>query len=128
MSDHARSLAAGKALAVIDHQSVAKNMPEELARDSVLDSVALASRLAPLCASLSRRQGAVLELAARGLRYKQIAHHLRLTEATVKKHMQMSQAKLGGVSRSRAVAAWLMFCCRRNNDHAAPMNGAAVQV
>lgn len=74
-----------------------------------MDSVSLALQLAPCCASLTPQQSIVLELAARGLAYKQIAYDLGVSEATVKSHMLGVTARLGHVTRSRAISGWLMF-------------------
>lgn len=61
---------------------------------------------------LSRRELEVLTLAARGLSNRQIAHNLRIAEATVKRHLANLYPKLGVGSRSEAtrkafIEGWL---------------------
>jgi NarL family two-component system response regulator LiaR len=51
---------------------------------------------------LSRRELKVLLLASRGLSNRQIAHHLRLSEAIVKRHLANLYPKMGGSSRGEA--------------------------
>jgi ATP/maltotriose-dependent transcriptional regulator MalT len=48
---------------------------------------------------ISRRELEVLRLAARGLSNRQIAHHLRLSEATIKRHLANLYPKMGVRSR-----------------------------
>lgn len=52
--------------------------------------------------ALSKRELEVLLLAARGLSNRQIAYHLRLSEATVKRHLANLYPKMGVHSRSEA--------------------------
>jgi DNA-binding NarL/FixJ family response regulator len=63
-------------------------------------------------AALSPRELDVLELAAHAMSNAQIASHLYLTEATVKRHLSNIFSKLGAVSRidavNKAVAASLI--------------------
>jgi DNA-binding NarL/FixJ family response regulator len=63
-------------------------------------------------ATLSPRELDILTLAARALSNAQIASRLYLAEATVKRHLSNSFAKLGAVSRvdavNKAVAAALI--------------------
>jgi DNA-binding NarL/FixJ family response regulator len=56
-------------------------------------------------AQLSAREIEVLELIARGLANKQIAHTLRIAEATAKNHVKNVMAKLGVQDRTRAATA-----------------------
>jgi DNA-binding NarL/FixJ family response regulator len=51
---------------------------------------------------ISKRELQVLRLAARGLSNRQIAHHLRLSEATVKRHLANLYPKMNVGSRSEA--------------------------
>ena len=51
---------------------------------------------------LSERELEVLLLAARGLSNRQIAYHLQLSEATVKRHLANLYPKMGVHSRSEA--------------------------
>jgi DNA-binding NarL/FixJ family response regulator len=51
---------------------------------------------------ISKRELEVLRLAARGLSNRQIAHHLRLSEATVKRHLANLYPKMSVSSRSEA--------------------------
>jgi DNA-binding NarL/FixJ family response regulator len=51
---------------------------------------------------ISRRELEVLRLAARGLSNRQIAHHLRLSEATIKRHLANLYPKMGVRSRGEA--------------------------
>lgn len=55
--------------------------------------------------TLSTRELEVLDLVAEGLTNKQIAHHLHLSEATIKTHLAHINTKLGVESRTAAVAA-----------------------
>ncbi len=55
-------------------------------------------------ADLSEREIQVLELVARGDTSKQIAHHLGITERTVKAHLTSIYNKLGVDSRAAAVS------------------------
>jgi DNA-binding NarL/FixJ family response regulator len=57
----------------------------------------------PSPGTLSDREREVLELVARALSNAQIASHLHLTEATVKRHLRNIFVKLGAVSRLDAV-------------------------
>ena len=63
-------------------------------------------------ATLSERELEVLTLASQARSNTQIARELRLTEATVKRHLRNVFAKLGAVSRidavNKAVAASLL--------------------
>lgn len=54
---------------------------------------------------LTRREKSVLQLVARGLSNKEIAHKLHLSEGTVKTHVSNILTKLNMVSRTEA-AAW----------------------
>jgi len=63
----------------------------------------LAYALAPRSQTLSDRELQVLELTAHALSNTQIASRLRLTEATVKRHLRNIFVKLGAVSRIDAV-------------------------
>jgi two-component system, NarL family, response regulator len=54
---------------------------------------------------LSKREIEVLELVARGLGNKQIAHALDITEATAKNHVQHILQKLGAQDRTQATTA-----------------------
>ncbi len=60
-------------------------------------------RSAPADPGLSARELDVLELAAQALTNAQIASRLRVTEATVKRHLSNIFSKLGAVSRIDAV-------------------------
>jgi two-component system, NarL family, response regulator len=71
-------------------------LPEALA--AALD----AKRNAP---QLSEREIEVLELVARGLANKQIAHALKIAEATAKNHVQNILHKLGVQDRTQAATA-----------------------
>lgn len=51
---------------------------------------------------ISKRELEVLRFAARGLSNRQIAHHLQLSEATVKRHLANLYPKMGVKSRSEA--------------------------
>jgi ATP/maltotriose-dependent transcriptional regulator MalT len=53
--------------------------------------------------ALSKRETEIVVLAARGLSNFQIARELRLSEATVKRHLANVYAKIGVGSRSEAV-------------------------
>jgi DNA-binding NarL/FixJ family response regulator len=55
-------------------------------------------------AALSRRETAVLGLAARGLTNAEIGRELFISEATVKTHLTRAAAKLGVAGRTAAVA------------------------
>jgi DNA-binding NarL/FixJ family response regulator len=55
-------------------------------------------------AALSRRETAVLGLAARGLTNAEIGRELFISEATVKTHLARAAAKLGVAGRTAAVA------------------------
>lgn len=50
--------------------------------------------------SLTRREGDVARLVSRGLANKEIAHHLSLSESTVKHHVHAILAKLGVARRA----------------------------
>lgn len=63
----------------------------------------LAQAEAPPAEVLSAREREVLELTAQALSNTQIASRLRLTEATVKRHLRNIFVKLGAVSRIDAV-------------------------
>jgi len=63
----------------------------------------LAYALAPSSRRLSDRELQVLELTAQAMSNTQIASRLRLTEATVKRHLRNIFVKLGAVSRIDAV-------------------------
>lgn len=52
---------------------------------------------------LTERQSAVLMYYAQGLRTKQIAHELEISEATVSKHVSAIHAKLGTDTIAQAV-------------------------
>lgn len=54
--------------------------------------------------SLSRREGEILLLAARGLSNAAIARRLGLSPETVKSHLRQVMGKLGARNRSHAVA------------------------
>jgi ATP/maltotriose-dependent transcriptional regulator MalT len=51
---------------------------------------------------LSRREQEILLLAARGLSNRRIAHHLHISEATVKRHLANVYEKMGVGSRGEA--------------------------
>ena len=77
----------------------------------------LAYALAPPSQTLSDRELQVLELTAHALSNTQIASRLRLTEATVKRHLRNIFVKLGAVSRidavNKAIAQSLMTLEKR---------------
>jgi ATP/maltotriose-dependent transcriptional regulator MalT len=52
---------------------------------------------------LTKRELEVLVLAARGMSNPQIAHHLGLSEATIKRHLANIYPKMGVGSRGEAV-------------------------
>jgi DNA-binding NarL/FixJ family response regulator len=52
---------------------------------------------------LTKREFEILLLAARGMSNRQIASHLNISEATVKRHLANLYPKLGVISRSQAV-------------------------
>jgi DNA-binding NarL/FixJ family response regulator len=58
--------------------------------------------------ALSERETEIVVLIARGLSNRQIATELRLSEATVKRHLANVYAKIGVQSRSEAVRTALM--------------------
>jgi DNA-binding NarL/FixJ family response regulator len=70
---------------------------------------------------LSRREREVLALAARALSNRQIAAHLEITEATVKRHLRNAYGKLGASSRldavNKAVAASLIRVAAHDRVH-----------
>ncbi|NUR85098.1 MAG: response regulator transcription factor [Nonomuraea sp.] len=86
------------------------NDPERLVLAVSRDSMAQIH--APAQNILTDKERQVLELAAQALSNQQIARHLSLTEATVKRHLRNVFVKLGAVSRidavNRAVAASLI--------------------
>lgn len=87
----------------------------KLADSMNCQSAELALELAPRCGDLTMQQRAVLELVAQGQLNKQIAYHLGISEATVKAHVLGALRRLGYVTRSRAVAAWLAYqICWKN--------------
>lgn len=55
-------------------------------------------------AKLSPRELEVLQLVAGGMENKQVARHLRISEATVKSYLQSAYERLGVRSRAEAVA------------------------
>jgi LuxR family maltose regulon positive regulatory protein len=64
-----------------------------------------ASRPALVGDELSRREREVVELLAQGLRNREIAQRLFISEVTVKSHLRRAYAKLGVSSRTEAVIA-----------------------
>jgi len=67
----------------------------ELDEDNPGPSLTRRARAAQAVGALSKRQSEVLALVARGLRNKQIAHELGLTEKTVKMHRTITMDRLG---------------------------------
>jgi NarL family two-component system response regulator YdfI len=57
-----------------------------------------------LSAGLTEREQEVLEAVARGERSKEVAHHLGISERTVKAHLASIYTKLGVDSRAAAIA------------------------
>ena len=72
----------------------------------------LANMHGPATGTLTEREREILELAAQALSNNQIAGHLTLTEATIKRHLRNIFVKLGAVSRidavNKAIAASLI--------------------
>jgi DNA-binding NarL/FixJ family response regulator len=64
---------------------------------------------------ISRRKLEVLRLATRGLSNRQIAHHLQLAEATVKRHLANLYPKMGvrslAVRQPEKHSSWVGSAC-----------------
>jgi DNA-binding CsgD family transcriptional regulator len=72
---------------------------------------------------LTTRQSQLLELVADGLTNRQIARQLRLSEGTVRRHLENSFERLG--VRSRAAAAAHVVRLRTGAGHIVPVHHAA---
>jgi DNA-binding NarL/FixJ family response regulator len=55
---------------------------------------------------LTRREGDVLALVARGWTNQRIARRLSITERTVRKHLECAREKIGACNRAEAAAWW----------------------
>lgn len=64
-------------------------------------------------ARLSQTELTVLSLMARGLLNKQIAHHCRTAESTIKSHVTHVLRKLGARSRTGAAVRYAVYVERR---------------
>jgi DNA-binding CsgD family transcriptional regulator len=69
-------------------------------------------------AHLTPRQLDVLQLAAEGLTYKEVAHRLGIQRQTVKMHLMGAMAALNALNTVHAVARWL--CMEPAPEIAAP--------
>lgn len=78
---------------------------------------------APLAEALSAREAQVLSAVSRGLANKQIARDLRLSEATVKTHLEHISAKLGVSDRTAAATLAL----QRGDPPVTPAKAVKVQ-
>lgn len=75
----------------------------ELGEDAQAPTLSRRARAAQKVKELSRRQMQVLQLVANGLRNKQIAYELGLSEKTVKMHRGIAMEKLGARSSAEMV-------------------------
>ncbi len=62
-----------------------------------------------LITALTRRETEVLNLAARGLKYDEIAKELPITKDTAKAHMENARHKLGAINKAHAIALGVTF-------------------
>jgi DNA-binding NarL/FixJ family response regulator len=72
--------------------------------DALAVSAGLNPQSTPACGLLTRREREVLGLVAAGLRNKEIARTLFISEATAKVHVQHILRKLGAKTRAEAAA------------------------
>ena len=63
--------------------------------------------MTPILSALSARQEAILELLSRDLTHGAIAHHLRVTERTVRRDLWRARRALGVGSTAAAVAMYV---------------------
>lgn len=75
----------------------------ELVEDALAPSLSRRAQAAEKVRELSRRQMQVLQMVAKGLRNKQIAFELGLSEKTVKMHRGLAMDKLGARSSAEMV-------------------------
>ena len=73
----------------------------------LVGSFARGAKPAPGASGVTRREREILDELARGHTYKEIAHKLGISGATVKNHLYRLYEKLGVRSRTEAVVKWL---------------------
>ncbi len=81
-------------------------MSEAIAR-RVVESFQRSAGTDPSVATLTRREGEVLDLLSRGLRYREISERLNISLETVRTHIRHIYEKLEVSSRTQATAKYL---------------------